>query len=110
MSTFHERKKERKEHYEKWVKEWKQRPCGACNGSGYYDHDNSPPCGACDGTGKETYNPIHEEQKMIDYILKNGKEIWTNKWWKEYKETPRGLEFMETEDGKKIDELFSKRK
>lgn len=27
--------------------------CGACNGSGYYDHNGSPPCAACNGTGKE---------------------------------------------------------
>lgn len=55
--NFHERKKERKEYYERYVKGWKQRNCTACNGSGYYDHDGSPPCGACDGTGKETYKP-----------------------------------------------------
>lgn len=33
------------------------RKCGACNGSGYYDHNGSPDCGACDGTGKERYKP-----------------------------------------------------
>lgn len=26
--------------------------CGACNGSGHYDHNGSPPCGCCQGTGK----------------------------------------------------------
>jgi DnaJ-class molecular chaperone len=26
--------------------------CGACNGSGRYDHNGSPPCGLCQGTGK----------------------------------------------------------
>jgi len=50
---FHERKQKRKEHFEKYEKGWKDRPCGACNGSGYYDHNGSPKCGACNGTGKE---------------------------------------------------------
>lgn len=55
--NFHQRKKERTERYEKYVKGWKQRPCTACNGSGYYDHNGSPKCGACNGTGKEKYKP-----------------------------------------------------
>ena len=54
---FKERKQKRIEHFEKYVKGWKQRPCGACNGSGYYDHNGSPKCGACNGTGKEMYKP-----------------------------------------------------
>jgi DnaJ-class molecular chaperone len=54
---FHERKQARKNYYEKYVKGWKQRPCIACNGSGYYDHNGSPKCSACEGTGKETYKP-----------------------------------------------------
>lgn len=53
--TFTERKKIRRDYYYKYVYGWKERPCTACNGSGYYDHNNSPPCGACDGTGKEKY-------------------------------------------------------
>ncbi len=62
MSTFQERKDERKAHYEKWIKGWKLIPCGACNGSGRYDtysrrHGGSPPCGACKGTGKERVSP-----------------------------------------------------
>lgn len=55
MSTYHERKAERKAHYEKYIKGWKLRPCVACNGSGRYDHNKSPRCGSCDGTGKERY-------------------------------------------------------
>ena len=55
--TFHERKAERAEHRARFVHGWKQRPCGACNGSGRYDHNGSPPCGACDGTGKESVPP-----------------------------------------------------
>jgi DnaJ-class molecular chaperone len=54
---FKERKEARIEYYEKHVKGWKDRPCGACNGSGYYDHNGSPKCGACNGTGKEKYKP-----------------------------------------------------
>ena len=45
----------RSEHYNKYVKGWKERPCSACNGSGHYDHTNSPKCSACDGTGRERY-------------------------------------------------------
>ncbi len=56
-STFRERKAARKQHFERYVKGWKLRPCSACDGSGYYEADGSPPCGACDGTGKERYKP-----------------------------------------------------
>ena len=54
---FQERKKERKKHYEKYVKGWKLKNCIACNGTGYYDHNGSPNCAACNGTGKEKYKP-----------------------------------------------------
>ena len=50
---FYERKKARTEHYEKFIKNCKLRPCTACNGSGYYDDNGSPKCGCCNGTGKE---------------------------------------------------------
>jgi len=50
-----ERKAARKEHFERFVKGWKLRPCLACNGSGKYDHNGSPNCSSCDGTGKERY-------------------------------------------------------
>lgn len=53
--TWEARKRERTEYYKKYVHKWKLRPCTACNGSGYYDHNGSPPCGACNGTGKERY-------------------------------------------------------
>ena len=55
--TFHERKAERKEYFERFVLGWKQRKCTACNGSGYYDNCNSPRCSACDGSGKELFKP-----------------------------------------------------
>lgn len=58
MSDFKERKKQRKEYYEKFVKGWKERKCVACNGSGIYDSYKSPACGACEGTGKEKYKPV----------------------------------------------------
>ena len=54
---WREDKEARKQYYLKYIYGWKQRPCTACNGSGYYDNDGSPPCGGCDGTGKETYEP-----------------------------------------------------
>lgn len=57
--NFHERKKQRKDHFEKNEKGWKDKYCTACNGSGYYDHNGSPKCGACNGTGKEKYKPIN---------------------------------------------------
>lgn len=55
--NYQERKEQRKQHYEKHIKGWKQRPCSACSGSGRYDSHGSPKCGACEGTGKETYKP-----------------------------------------------------
>ncbi|HDM8093431.1 TPA: hypothetical protein PXN44_004325 [Yersinia enterocolitica] len=60
MFTFHERKKERADYYQRFVHGWKLRACSACNGTGHYDHDGSPRCGACDGTGKERYQPSVE--------------------------------------------------
>lgn len=57
MSTFQERKAERKARNERFVYGWKLRKCTACNGSGYYDSCGSPPCSGCDGTGKESYKP-----------------------------------------------------
>lgn len=58
--NFKDRKQRRKEHYEKYVKGWKLRPCIACNGSGYYDNfigGRIPKCSACSGTGRESYLP-----------------------------------------------------
>ena len=58
--NFRDRKKQRTEHFEKYVKGWKLRLCPACNGTGYYDSSNkwgkTPKCGGCNGTGKERYN------------------------------------------------------
>ena len=105
--TFHERKQARKEYYENYVKGWKLRPCSACNGSGYYDHNGSPDCGSCDGTGEERYNPIQDEKEMIDWILRLGPESWTRRWWESYKNTPRGQEFLNTDEGRKIEEMFN---
>ena len=57
MSNWATRKKERREYYNKYVKGWKEVKCNACNGSGYYDHDESPDCDCCEGTGKEKISP-----------------------------------------------------
>lgn len=57
MATFHERKQQRAEHFNRFVKGWRLQRCTACAGSGYYDSFGSPPCGACDGTGKERVAP-----------------------------------------------------
>ena len=51
--TFKDRKKERKEYYEKFVKGRKLVECTACSGYKYYC---GRPCGSCDGTGKERSN------------------------------------------------------
>ncbi len=56
--SFRERKLARSEYYERFIKGWKERNCSACNGSGYYDSENSPPCSSCNGTGKEKYEPV----------------------------------------------------
>lgn len=52
---FDKRKEQRAALFFKYVFGWKLRNCGACSGSGYYDHNGSPPCGACGGSGKERY-------------------------------------------------------
>lgn len=64
MSTFHERKKIRSEWYARFVHGWKLRVCGACAGSGRYDHNGNPPCGCCEGTGKVRYKEPSVAQKM----------------------------------------------
>lgn len=48
---FAERKAERTLYFWKSVYGWIREVCIACNGSGYYDNDNSPACGGCDGLG-----------------------------------------------------------
>ena len=65
MTSFRKRKELRKKHFEENIKGWKLRDCGACSGSGRYDHNGSPSCGACDGTGKERYNPELEAELEI---------------------------------------------
>lgn len=46
-------KARRAQEYYTYIYGWRSAPCGACNGSGYYDNTGSPPCGCCEGTGKE---------------------------------------------------------
>lgn len=58
--NFHQRKAERKEWYMKYVHGWKLVKCGACNGSGHYDHNGAPKCGMCSGTGKVREKPQKE--------------------------------------------------
>lgn len=64
ISKFHKRKQERKEHFDKYVFQWKQKPCGGCAGSGHYDSHNSPKCSSCDGTGKE----MVPREEYLEYI------------------------------------------
>ena len=64
---FYERKQERKEYFEKYVKGWKLVKCLACNGSGHYDSNGSPKCSNCNGTGKERVSPKeYENRKNYD--------------------------------------------
>lgn len=72
---FRERKAARKEYYEKYLKGWKLHTCGACSGSGYYDHNGSPPCGNCEGNGKERCPPTSEENKMSNYTIRGLKYV-----------------------------------
>jgi len=69
--NFKERKEERKKMYEKHEFGWRLRKCGACNGSGYYDHNGSPPCVACEGTGKEEYpgpkSPLYNPKDVMGW-------------------------------------------
>ncbi len=60
----------------------KQRKCGACNGSGRYDHNGSPKCGGCEGTGKETYrgNKSLEVLKFLDHLTALVKEETVYSW------------------------------
>lgn len=55
ISDYHKRKQARKEYYLKYIYGWRQRPCTACNGSGYWDNTDSPACAGCNGSGKERY-------------------------------------------------------
>lgn len=50
--SWAERKAKRKYCYERFEFKNKLRECGACSGSGHYDHNGSPKCGSCEGTGK----------------------------------------------------------
>lgn len=57
MSGFHERKAQRKEHFDRFVFGWRLRQCNSCAGSGRYDSHGSPACSGCDGTGKVRHKP-----------------------------------------------------
>ena len=63
MCSFHERKAARTKEYMKNQYGWKLVTCGACAGSGRYDHNGNPKCGWCGGTGKTREAP--SEQKEI---------------------------------------------
>jgi hypothetical protein len=63
--NFKERKEERRKKLG-----IKERPCGCCGGSGWYDNiinGKQPKCGCCKGTGKEKYNP--KDNKINPLIL-----------------------------------------
>jgi hypothetical protein len=56
--TWAERKAKRRVHYELFVKGRKLVDCGACYGSGRYDHNGAPACSQCGGTGKVRETPF----------------------------------------------------
>jgi len=58
--TYRQIKYGRKLYFDKYIKYWIQETCSACNGSGYYDHDDSPECEACNGTGKDVWRPDYD--------------------------------------------------
>jgi hypothetical protein len=74
MTSYHDRKLDRTlrhqaQHGLKLI------TCGACNGSGRYDHNGSPPCGCCKGTGKvrerlptEPSPPLHWREALSQKI------------------------------------------
>jgi hypothetical protein len=54
-NSFYDLKATRTEFYLHFAFGHKLEKCGACNGSGHYDHNGSPKCAACEGTGKDRY-------------------------------------------------------
>jgi len=69
-SIYWREKLRRTNYYYRFIYGWVQVPCGACSGSGYYDHNGSPPCGCCNGTGKERqpgpkWHALPDHQKRI---------------------------------------------
>ena len=68
LPGFHERKAHRRAYFERFVYGLVLQPCGACAGSGRYDHHGSPPCSACEGTGKERV-PGPKAYKGIRVVL-----------------------------------------
>ena len=76
QKTFHERKKERADYYNKWVKYWVKLDCIACNGSGYYDSFGRPYCEGCNGTGKEWDKlPYEDSLTIIEEEIGNTKRL-----------------------------------
>lgn len=70
-TSWPERRRERVEAFWRYRYGWRQRPCGACAGSGRYDHDGSPPCGACDGSGRELYRSEADQataRSMLEWL------------------------------------------
>jgi hypothetical protein len=72
VSTYAERKQTRKEWFFRFRFGMKERPCGACSGSGRYDSHGSPRCGACDGTGRERYRDPAVTHPDLDPVWNQG--------------------------------------
>lgn len=73
MSHWHEDKARRTALYQKRVESISE-DCGACSGSGRYDHNGSPACGACDGTGKQL-TPLDKAIEYIPYYLQRQADL-----------------------------------
>lgn len=51
--------------------------CGACNGSGRYDHHHSPRCSSCNGLGKSHIREVPSEW-MIEMKIRKGELVFKN--------------------------------
>ena len=80
--TWLKEKQKRIEHFNKYIFGWRLHRCGACSGTGYYDHTGSPPCGACEGTGKTRYKSARAKLGDMRFYMKNPMKISDVKSWR----------------------------
>ena len=94
--SWEEDKEDRKEYYLKHVYGWKQRPCTACNGSGWYDNcdkkGRATPCSSCEGNGREKYKPrsdwMSKKNKSLISIHIDGNALLLNRSGKVSRQDP----------------------
>lgn len=91
--TWEARKRERTEYYKEYVHKWKLRPCTACNGSGYYDHNGSPPCASCDGTGKERYRAKRIVKMRKYFVVDRYRQFINTDYVRQFLATEKDIKF-----------------